>query len=133
MLIVVASVLMLAAVAGGLAVYFSVRALRNATAAPRAATEAYMRDLQRGDTTAAYQSLCTASRKGVTQEQFEQVVGRQKPTTFALVDTRVRSANGAQSAQVTVRLTYATGLGEQKIFTLRPEDGTWKICDGSYD
>lgn len=133
LLVVLASVLLLACAGGGLALYFTIRTWRNTIEAPRAATEAYMRELQAGDTAAAYGGLCADDRRTETQEQFEQAIGRQKPTAFEIVSSEVTHNNGVWSAEVIVRMTYATGLGEQKIFRLSREDTAWKICGGSYD
>lgn len=108
------------------------RDLRYPAEKPRAAVEAYLIALQRADTTAALDSLCKADRRSLTSSDFAKEIGPSAPTAFSIEDVKMVTESGQTSAVATVVLTYVTGLQERKLLVLRPEGGSWKICDGSY-
>lgn len=131
-LIVVACVLAVCCIGGGIAAFIGFRAVSGAVGPPRQATEAFIGDLRTGDAGAAYPKLCSATRAAITQERFASMIDTRKPTGFTIVGTNISNVNGNVNATVTAKLTFADGFSEQHIFHLKQEDGVWKICGDPY-
>jgi hypothetical protein len=131
-LIVIAGLVVIGVVAGGIVAYLGYRQTQQTTNAARAATEDFMRKLQQGDNTAAYASLCAKSHRHATQKDFDLAVGAKKPTHFTIERTKLLVANDIPTVEVIAGMTYADGLHAQHIFQVIEEDGAWKVCGDPY-
>lgn len=98
----------------------------------RAATNAYLNDLQDGDTAAAYERLCAQLKQSFAEPEYDVIV-REKglPTGHTLTGTSVHNDHGVRTAEVTARLRTSAGTRTHE-FTLVREDGTWRICGEPY-
>src|SRR5690242_1409875 len=83
--------------------------LHSANVGPaRAAADAFLNDLKRDDTVAAYQQLCVDERNRLTQAAFtDQVHGQPRLTDYTIVSASVSVVNGTQTALVAADLTRA--------------------------
>jgi hypothetical protein len=132
-LIVVGVVLVLCcggAVTGGVVLFKSVL---GATGPARDNVGTFLDQLAAGETGAAYEDLCTATRDQFTAEQFAQIVNdRPKIVRRSIVGTNVMNSNGHVSAAVSAEIQYADGSSDAHLFRLVKEGGAWKICGQPY-
>jgi len=128
-LIVVGSVLAVCCVLGGLGIYFGVRAI---TAGPRDATDAFLRDLTAGNSTAVYDRLCESTRSRTTKDQLVEIMNGRRPTSYKITGVSMQSVNGDSGAAVRTELSYPGGTSEPHTFRLRKEGGEWKVCGDPY-
>jgi hypothetical protein len=98
----------------------------------RSATNAYLDDLQQGDTAAAYDRLCNQLKQSFSEPEYDAIV-REKglPSAHKLTSTSVHNDNGQRTAEVTARLNVSGGTRTHE-FTLVREDGVWRICGEPY-
>jgi hypothetical protein len=97
-----------------------------ATGPPRAAAEAYLRDLEGGNFHGGYARLCVGTQQEITEDRFTaDARGRQPVVAHRIVRT---SVDGRDRATVEADLTDATGGTERQIYTLRYERDAWKVC-----
>lgn len=116
-----------AAVAGIAAL--TVRKLVHSGDAPRAAAEDYLGDLQRGDTSAAYDMLCRRLRRAMTREQYHELIW---PLNAAQPIVTMNASFGfaaprAKDASVGVEMTTNTGAFGFAA-KMRREGGDWRWC-----
>jgi hypothetical protein len=104
-----------------------------ATGPARDAADQFVTDLQNGDTSGAYDLLCSGTRGAFSPDDFAQgVAGQPKIVSHRLNGVRVSSGSGPTTAVVTMKLTMQSGFVDQHNFPLLKEDGNWKVCGGPY-
>ena len=131
-LIVVGIVLVVGCLIAVVVGFFGIRALNTAAEPPRAATEAFLRDLSNGDAAAAYGKLCQPTRSRTSQAQVATIMSSRRPTSYRIVDVAIQNVNGEVSAAVTADLTYPDGFTSPHVFRLRKENDVWKVCGNPY-
>jgi hypothetical protein len=131
-LIVVGSVLAVCCVVGVVGGIFAFRTFRAATGPAQSAAEAFMQDLTRGDSAAAYDKLCQSTRQRTTQAELADIMSNRRPTSYRITGVRIQTINGEVSAAVEANLTYPDGFTDPHTFNLRQEDDTWKVCGNPY-
>jgi hypothetical protein len=130
--IVVLGAVLLCGVAGGLVFFLGTRFFSNVLGPPREATTDFVRDLQSGDTTAAYGRLCARTRAEVSAAEFAEIANQRRPKGFTITGTNVSNENGVTTGDITGRLTYADGSTEVHTFPLVKENDVWKVCGDPY-
>jgi hypothetical protein len=129
---VVASVLTVCCLIAGAVGFFAFRTVESSIGPPRAATDAFLRDLTAGDSAAAYAKLCRTAQSRYPQAEVAALISERRLTSYEIVGVSVQNVNGQVSASVTANLTYAGGPVEPHTILLRREDGTWKVCGNPY-
>ncbi len=118
------------AITGGVVLF---KSIQNATGPARTSVETFLGQLEAGQTDAAYQNLCSATRSRFTVEQFTQIVNaRPRPRSYSIVSTNVSNYNGRVSASVDAALHYADGSSDNHRFQLVKESGNWRVCGQPY-
>ncbi|MFF5290672.1 Rv0361 family membrane protein [Paractinoplanes globisporus] len=132
-LIIVGAVLALCccgAVVGGFALF---KTAKNAVGPVQDSADAFVSDLESGNTAAAYASLCPQARSAFTAAQFDQIVGtRPKITSHDIVSAFVRNINGKTTASADAQLRYADGSSETHTLVMVKDSGTWRVCGNPY-
>lgn len=112
---------------------FLFHGLSKATGPVRDTADEFVTDLQNGDTSSAYQLLCSGTRSAFTPAAFAQgVAGQPRISGHEIDGVNVISSNGRSSATVMVKLTTASGFVDQHAFPLVKEGGRWKVCGQPY-
>jgi hypothetical protein len=115
--------------AGG---YLLFRRVGDAHAPIRAATVAFLDDLEAGDYTGAYDQLCGATQQRFSRDAFVAAVsGREAVRAHHIDQVRISSDKGRLGGTVTATLVDAAGAPRTHIFELTSEDGRWKVCGGA--
>jgi hypothetical protein len=131
-LIVVGSLLALCCIGGGVAGFFIYRAARQVVPA-NDATRAFIRDLESGDASDAYDKLCPTTKASFPEPVFASIVASEPQITgYDITGSNVETVNGRESASVTATLNRATGAQDQHTFLLRRESGKWLVCGQPY-
>ena len=98
------------------------------TGPPRAAAEAFIRDLEADNLHAGYARLCVSTQQQVTEEQFAADARSRAPVRdHRIVRTSLGDPAGTR-AYVEADLTDPAGATERRVFSLRFEGGAWKVC-----
>jgi len=104
--------------------------LEESSEAPREATHAFVADLAAGNTDAAYQKLCTATRGRYTKEQFVAVVQqRPKPSSASINGFDIQNSS---TAEIRTTLKLADGSEQGHTFELVKEGDAWLVCGDPY-
>jgi F0F1-type ATP synthase membrane subunit c/vacuolar-type H+-ATPase subunit K len=128
-LIVAGIVVAVLCVCGGGFGFLMYKTISAASEAPRAATHAFVADLAAGNTTAAYDKLCTRSRGRYSPSQFaDAVAGQPRPTKAKITGFSV----SGDTAEIQTTLTLADGASRGQEFRLAKEGGAWKVCGSPY-
>src|SRR6185369_12782865 len=94
----------------GGAAYGIYRLVVGVSAPARDAATSFVQKLERGDTDAAYESLCAPTKQAFTREKFNDFLEtQQKVTGHSTVGFSVNSAGGRDTATVTMQLTHPDG------------------------
>src|SRR5262245_38034428 len=118
------------AIGGGYAIYRGVSA---ATGPVRDTVNAFLGDLEAGNTASAYEYLCGPVRSQYPGAVFAEVVSRRpKLSSHSIIGVNVNNVNGDVSGSVTARLRYADSSADLHVFHLAKEDGNWRICGDPY-
>uniref|UniRef100_UPI0031F088C9 Rv0361 family membrane protein n=1 Tax=Rugosimonospora acidiphila TaxID=556531 RepID=UPI0031F088C9 len=118
------------ALTGGI---FLFKSVQSATGPAHDSVDTFLDEMTAGQTEAAYEDLCSATRQQFTTEQFTQIVdGRPKIVQHSITGTNVSNFNGHVSAAVNAELRYADGSSDTHLFQLTKEDGAWRICGRPY-
>jgi hypothetical protein len=129
-LIVLAAVVVLCCCGGGSGIYLF---LDDRTKGARAATEAFLDELESDRIAAAYDRLCASTKRRFEQPAFAEAVGRRKPVSHDLHwGGSFRTTKGVETATVNADMTYQGGVKASHAFPLRKEDGVWKVCGNPY-
>jgi hypothetical protein len=116
---------------GGLGVggYVLFRTVAGAHSPIRAATVAYLDDLEAGDFAGAYGRLCRATRQRLSRDAFVAAVsGGSALRTYHIDQVRISNDKGRPGGTVTATLVDAAGAPRSHTFDLTSEDGAWKVC-----
>jgi hypothetical protein len=99
----------------------------------KSATEAFLSDLERDDTGAAYPRLCAAVRARLSADAFAATVHAQpRLRGHQHVEGTVARVNGHATAQITEDLTREGNAQERHTFTLVQEGTAWRLCGDPY-
>ena len=132
-LIIVGSVLVLCCVGGVIGGVFLYKGVKTAVGPVQDAAGEFVTDLEKGDTTAAYELLCQETRNAFPRAEFAQGVSTQPMIRSHSIDgAMIRNVNGRTSATVTASLTMSTGFVDNHTFTLVKENDSWKVCGNPY-
>jgi Domain of unknown function (DUF4878) len=132
-LIIVGVVLALCCVGGVIGGVFLFKGVKTAVGPVQDAADEFVGDLERGDTTAAYDLLCQDTRNAFPRIQFAQGVSTQPMIKSHHIDgASIRNFNGKTTATVTASLTMATGFVDQHTFPMVKENDRWKVCGNPY-
>ncbi|WP_238013135.1 DUF4878 domain-containing protein [Dactylosporangium sp. AC04546] len=132
-LIVVGALLAVCCVGGGVGGYLLFRNVKDAIGPVRVAAEAFVTQLEAGNTDAAYDSLCEGTRRQYTRDAFAAGVSKQpKIRSHTIQGVFVNTNNGRTTGTVTMQLTLDTGFTDQHTFVLQKESDTWKVCGQPY-
>jgi hypothetical protein len=127
---IVVAVCCVAGIAGGIYLFTSIN---RATGPARDAADAFVRELEVGDTQDAYNMLCRSTKERFSPDAFASGVRSQpRITGHRILNTTVNTVNGRSSAQVTLELSYESGFTERHSFLVVPEDDAWKVCGNPY-
>ena len=98
----------------------------------RAAGEAYLSALVRGDTGASYDLLCKRDRREATRATWNPYQDRSNPPTgFRITDVEIDRPEGAGAygyRTVTAEVTRARYTSSEATLTVEKQDGVWKVC-----
>ena len=100
-------------------------ALVQATAGPRAATDAYFEAVVAGDYATAHRSLSAAQRASLTPQDLARL--RRGLLSYSVDNVNIASTNGTTSATVTVTSSSTGGASNRETITLIKEGGDWKL------
>lgn len=131
-LIVLAGLLVLCCIGGGIGGFFIYRAAKDVVPA-RDATRVFIKDLQSGDSADAFNHLCASTKSAFAQPVFNSIVAAQpKIIDFKFVKSSIQRVNGQTTATVTADLNLDTGRTERHTFSLAKENGKWLVCGTPY-
>jgi hypothetical protein len=132
-LIVVGAVLVVCCTGGVIGGVFLFHGVTKATAPARDAADTFVTDLETGNTTGAYDLLCSSTRGAFPPATFAAgVQGEQKITSHKISGVNVTSGTGGTTGVVSMKLTMQNGFTDQHAFPMRKEDGAWKVCGAPY-
>ncbi|MEU4555039.1 Rv0361 family membrane protein [Micromonospora violae] len=129
-LIVLGALLALCCVVGTCVGLWFYRSLKDSVEPARAATTAFVDDVQAGNYPGAYGRLCERVRDGMTQEEFARVQAAQlKISSYEITNVNVNNFNGRLTATATVVVVQeATGARASQALALVKEDDEWRVC-----
>lgn len=129
-LIVVAVVLTVSCVVGVCGGFWFYRTVKDAVGPARAATAAYIDDVQAGNYPGAYGRLCGDLRETMTQADFARIQAAQlKIGSYEIVGVYVNRSSGRVTGTATVEMVQeATGARMTQTMFLVKEDGEWRVC-----
>ncbi|MGW3788677.1 Rv0361 family membrane protein [Micromonospora chokoriensis] len=129
-LIVVAAVLVVCCAVGACGGFWFYRSVKEAVEPARAATVAFLDDVQAGNYPGAYGRLCDEVRETMTLEEFARIQGAQlKVRSYEIVGVNVSNYNGRVTATATVEAVQeATGAQFTQGMRLVKENGEWRVC-----
>jgi hypothetical protein len=129
-LAIVAVALLLCCGGVGYGIY---RLVVGVSAPARDAATGFVEKLERGDTDAAYESLCAQTKEAFSRDKFDDFLAtQQKITGHSTVGFSVNTSGGRETATVTMRLTNVDGSTTQHEFPLVKEGGTFRVCGDPY-
>ncbi|MET7879216.1 DUF4878 domain-containing protein [Micromonospora profundi] len=132
-LIVVGVVVVLCCAGVGTGGFFLFKGIKAATDPARQAAESFVSELEAGDAAAAYELLCSDTRRNFTKDTFVQGVARQPQIQSHKVNgVNVSTVNGRTSGTVNMALKLDSGFTDRRAIPLVKEDGTWKVCGQPY-
>jgi hypothetical protein len=132
-LIVVGAALVVCCAGGIVGGVYLFRGVVKATGPALDVTDEFVTDLEKGDTSGAYDLLCDSTRGAFTPDAFARGVTSQSTIVSHKADgVNMTSGTGGSSAVVTMKLTMQNGFVDQHTFPLVKEDGRWKVCGGPY-
>ncbi|UWZ37713.1 DUF4878 domain-containing protein [Dactylosporangium roseum] len=125
-LIILAVVIVVCCGGGAAGFYFL---LTGATKAPKAATSAFLDELEAGNYAAAYNRLCADTKSEFEQPTFEEKIKARQPKSHDLDwGGSYDNTNGRETAAITGDVTFTDGSSNNESFQLRKEGGDWKVC-----
>ncbi|MEW1589322.1 hypothetical protein AB0283_28190 [Micromonospora vinacea] len=129
-LIVVGALLAVCCVVGTCVGLWLYRSVKDSVEPVRAATTAFIDDVQAGNYPGAYGRLCDRVRDTMTQEDFARVQAAQlKISSYEITGVNVNNYNGRVTGTVTVQMVQqATGASFTQGMALVREDGQWRVC-----
>lgn len=101
-------------------------ALVQATAGPRAATDAYFEAVVGGDYATAHRYLSAAQRASLTPQDLARL--RRGLNSYSVDNVNITSTNGMTSATATVTSSSTGGASNRETITLVKEGGDWKLA-----
>jgi hypothetical protein len=120
---------------GGLGIggYVLFRRVGDAHAPIRAATVAFLDDLEAGDYTGAYDRLCGGTQERFSRDAFVAAVsGPETVRAYHIDRVRISNDKGRLGGTVNTTLVDAAGAPRTHTFDLTSEDGRWKVCGDPY-
>jgi hypothetical protein len=134
-LIAVGVAVALCCAGGSVAGYFIFRAVKNgigSVGAARSTADTFLTHLEKGETDAAYDQLCRATRQIYTRERFaDTVAAAPRWSSHSITGVHVSTINGSTRGTVQARLAYTDGSTTVRLLPLVPEGG-WRICGAPY-
>lgn len=108
---------------------WNLQAVYRASGPARVATEGFLRDVSSGDVSAAYGRLCPETQRRIGRDGFAQKV-RALPgiRRYEIEDVSLATARTEMKGTVTVRVTWATGVLEDRKLNVVTVDGDWRVC-----
>ncbi|OLB74176.1 MAG: hypothetical protein AUI14_24215 [Actinobacteria bacterium 13_2_20CM_2_71_6] len=133
-LLVVLAVVLVVCCGGAVAAAWALFKWYDSAAGPaQAATETFLTDLEKDNTSGAYALLCTDVRGHLNQQGFADLVAAQKRLrSHKIVGTSVSTVNGKASALITTDLTREGGVQERRTVPLVKEGSSWLVCGSPY-
>jgi len=131
-LIVIGVIVALCCIGGAVGGYALYRAAKTGTensGPARDSVNTFLGNIEAGQTNAAYDSLCEATKGKFGREQFAEYVAARGKLTSHTVDTAVVISNQGTAS---VNLTYADGKSNRHTIKLVEEGGAWKVCGNPY-
>jgi hypothetical protein len=98
----------------------------------RAAGEAYLTAVVRGEYSTAYDLLCASDRREQPLATWQPTRGSTDPTGFRITDVAITRPEGAGALTlrtVTAEITRAGYPSSEIALFLEKQDGAWKVCD----
>jgi hypothetical protein len=115
-------------IAGG----FGFTSLLNTSGPAREAADTFLKQIQSGDASGAYASLCVPTRNRFTESAFAATVHNRPLTSYSINGTSVANVNGNTTGRVSVELHYADGTSEKRAVPLVTENDQWRVCGQPY-
>ncbi|GAB3935296.1 hypothetical protein GCM10027614_09790 [Micromonospora vulcania] len=108
---------------------WNLQTVRQAAGPIRETADGFLREVSVGDTTGAYDRLCSDARTRWSPIGFNSWV-RTPPmvTDYEITDVSVATRSGRPHGTVTVRLTRSGGISEERQLPVVREDGDWRVC-----
>ena len=131
-LVIVGVVAALCLVCAGVG-YGIFRYVTNSTQPQRDAVHAFLRNLENGDVSGAYDELCASTRGEYSEDEFTRVVaGQPRLSSHEIVAFEFNSVNGATTGTVTATLNFVDGSTERHVFDMTLDDDGWHVCGDPY-
>jgi Domain of unknown function (DUF4878) len=108
---------------------WNLQSVYRASGPARDAAEAFVREVAAGDPAAAYGQLCPDTQRRIGRESFAQRV-RALPEIrrYEIRDVSVATDRTELKGTVTARVTWATGVLEDRKLSVVTVDGDWRVC-----
>jgi hypothetical protein len=114
--------------AGGLGLW-NYQFVRQSSGPARDTADAFLRELSAGDSAAAYDRLCGATRDRWSREGLAQlVIARGKISRYAIRDVALATERGRMRGTVTAELTRESGAVDSHKLTVIKDEGRWVVC-----
>ncbi|NUT34561.1 MAG: hypothetical protein HOV79_15970 [Hamadaea sp.] len=105
----------------------------DAVAPARDTADAFLTDLEQGDTAGAYTLLCSTMTSAMTEAEFDAESRRLGRIVGHEIDgVSVNTTNGVTTGAVTVTLRREGRDDRQTVIALRKESGDWKVCGSPF-
>lgn len=108
---------------------WNLQAVYRASGPARAAADAFLRDVAAGNPSAAYDRLCPDTRARISRDRFAQRV-RALPgiRKYQIKDVSVATDRSELKGTVTAKVTWDTGVFEDRELAVVTVDGSWRVC-----
>lgn len=124
--VLVGVAVVLCAAGGGLSLFVINNHQKALEQQPKAATQAFLNDLQTSSAAQAFTMLCSTTKQSFTVADLKPV------QSYQIVDVTVNTVDNVPSAIVTADITRGGGSVERHSIPLSKENGRWLICGEPY-